>query len=545
MPSVPRRDPATTQGLKPLPDVRAEGGATAETFGGGASLEKVGAELKGLNDMNIKLAIAHQEQMDTALANEIDISMNKDRNALIRDISEKFQGANAINIPDYSQENLRKMREKYTSQAPNPSVLAKINKKFAVYSGQVDNHGQTVMAAQGEAYANDSYVAASANAKENIANYFYKPELLSQEQMRLEGIRMTEFKRKGLVTFSADGKEILSPQAKQIIEKDTSDIITGTIEKMNASKQYDMAEQYYKANKGHILGKEADSYGDYIDTARNSGEQAAARAMKIEQEKNDDELSSLMYRGQLTMAEVTRREEAGLISKTMWNSYATKLGSEDYRFLRLSMGQKNALGQMDSESSLGYLHTDPDVFATIRQHQLKGDLPRSEIHKLIFDSSGKQIKGLSADDAEFLRKMNSGIKPTPFEEAYDANITAMREWSNSYVQQGKILGFIPVGPNKEQIVGALTKDFIDRVEKENPKDLARLTEIQLEVRDTYIKKRYPEVTTLKGIPHVEADIGGKVDRLMRPDEPTTLKGDAGYVITRVKKTPKPEEKPKK
>jgi hypothetical protein len=145
MPSVPRRDPASIRGYEAVPGVTVHGGATEETFGGGASGEKVNTALAGLSEQAVKLAIAQQESVDRTLANDISNQMVKVKNDIMVEVAQKYNNAAAVQTPDYIRQTWDERVRPMIESAPNDRVKYLLNKSGYVHKNELDHYGMNHM----------------------------------------------------------------------------------------------------------------------------------------------------------------------------------------------------------------------------------------------------------------------------------------------------------------------------------------------------------------------------------------------------------------
>ena len=544
MPTVPRRDPASVVKLEPLPNVRATAAPTEESFGGGASAEKLSAANKGFSDSVFKLALSQKEALDTAMVNEIDISLSKQRNEIMQEVDRDFQGSKAVGIQEHVEDRWQKVMEETNKRIKNDNQKAKVYKKAATYYGQIDNHGRERMFVEGERFKLDSTNATVASSQENAALNWTKPDVVQQELNTMMVTREAYAKDQGFFG---------SPQYAKMIADDKSDFVKNQINKRLADNQPGAAKEYYDANKDSIVGKEADAYGKYIDAETKRIE---ANAVNVKKQTYDDTNRKVMldsFEGNVSLGEIQRLYRLDVMNESDYKYWQNFLTSPDFQAYRnkLNIDEKNSSG-------VNRVISDPVIFNEIRQLQIGDSVSQPEIDRIIMEQQGKT---LNREDAYYLTKINNGKPLDERGRQIQTQIDHVRGWAQNYLKTGLsftkptapsvglggILGALPTvtlstEDQKTNQTETVVNNFIKKVDEEDAKG-DRIDEIAREVITEQIKKEDPSLAGYENLSDIVLDINGKVKNLFL----SPFKGEKPkpkYKLVRVEGGLK-EDKPKK
>ena len=142
MPTVPRRDPASVVKEAPLPGVQFTGGATDETFGGGASGKAVGAAFEAFGTMGVKLAAKMQKDADDIVAQGLKNQAAQGEVDIKVKVS-KMLGNDSARGLDVAREDYKKLYENIDKQATNPYIKGKARSDLSARWPSINAYAQT------------------------------------------------------------------------------------------------------------------------------------------------------------------------------------------------------------------------------------------------------------------------------------------------------------------------------------------------------------------------------------------------------------------
>lgn len=163
MPTVPRRDPASTVDLKAHPNVQfSDAGATEETFGGGASGKAVGAASSGLFNTGLKLMAQQRKSADDTVVQDADTRMAAYQTDIELKIGQ-MRGKNSGNSMNILVDDWKSATEEIESTLSNDYQRAKFrsknNKRFISSQELTKRHTFTETTAYKAAVVKDGIVA--------------------------------------------------------------------------------------------------------------------------------------------------------------------------------------------------------------------------------------------------------------------------------------------------------------------------------------------------------------------------------------------------
>ena len=527
MPQVPRYDQRVKQ--EPVPGVRVTPGATEETFGGGAGVEKIGTATREIGQLALKMHIAAQDSADKTLAEEQDILLTKKKNEIINTVNKEYRGSNAVRTRDYIDKEWNDYTTSVIKDLPNDRVKSLVAKKAGVYYGKLDEYGITHTNNEYETYSTNTMKASVASSIEDAALNW--PD---RETTDLSIFKMQQSREKWATEH---GIPLDSEQYKLQIREDMSDLHKAKIEKMLSEGADAHAEKYYTVYKKDILGKDADAYGNYIQQEKGRLQSERVLAKKLQYDETNRALTLKSFNGDVVLSEVQRLYKDDLITESDYNAWENKLYSDDYRALRRRLNL-----QVQSEGEYRRI-SDASVFNQIREIQLNGTRGRGDLDRIIRDASGK---ALTEEDAKYLFDQNKGIEPSEKDKHVASQMSSVRAWGETYIKTG--YAGLPIGgvskEGKQREIEQLTKEFENRVFQEDAKG-SRIDEIAYEVKSEKTKRDDPSLAGHTTLSDITVDINGKVKNLFLGPKPEGgPKVKPKYILTRVEQALKPEKSKK-
>ena len=530
MPTVPRRDPASIEKLRPLPDVQySPASATAETFGGGASQEKVGAAIKDLGDMGLKLAIHAQDSADKSIAQQYDIDAVKYKNTLMQEVSTKYRGSKSMGASEYVNQKWQEFVDVQKKTMPNDRVKELFDKRAILYYGQIDNHVQDHTTREITQLNKDTSIAERAVTIEDSAANWMKAQIQKDNEAKLEVNRLKKADDEGI---SAD-----SVIYKKWEADDRSDQTKAKIERMLADGAEGHAEAYFKAHRKDLTSKEADQYDGYIKTQKASNERQKEAAQKQVFDNNFHDRLLLASEGKYSLTQAIVDYHAGILDDEGFSKLERRSIGPEYAGLTKTLKSEKAGGRKYPVSNI-------DAFNQVREMQRTMKSPDGqpltvrEIDNAIDDLVNEKLisRGAKGDEGYLLR-YNQGLPPTEDDQRVITQANNIRATAERTIQN----------PNgKPEKVAAIVKNFHSKVDSQKLKGEA----IDLAAKDILketLKGAYPEVTRMEDVPHIIWSVKSGVHKIMNPDYKTTLKAPykivpTGSGIESNKKTDKPAEK---
>jgi len=279
----------------------------------------------------------------------------------------------------------------------------------------------------------------------------------------------------------------------------------------------------------------------------------------------EKQINALAERGTITKEEAYTRKE------TLKNNWETKARAreadiekalktardENQRTLTLEMinatTEEQKLGILErAKTLLGEQKLDVSVYDNIKkrmetpyaesldlttyieiQNMIENEKPAQEIYDTILAKSDKLTEGVAkqlVSDVQTEQKLN--IKEIIKNESY-----GVKAWGDQVIG-GKFTEEAITGEAKGKIE-ELQYEFYRRVQQESPKTREEVSLIAQEVKNDYMREKYPELNNIQEIPDVVLDIKGQVNRLFNPKSKSNKAGykiqkgkDTGYKITR-------------
>jgi hypothetical protein len=545
MPTVPRRDPASTVDQQPLqaPTVTL-GSPTEETFGGGASAQRLQQAQAGLGDAGVKLIAQMQEDADRALAQEFDARAVAKKNEIMFTVKKDYRGKNAAQAPEFYNSEWNKFIESERENMPNSRVVGLTAKRYNTYFNQINSQSQTHMFAEMEQYVTDITATNIEASTDDSAKNWGNREIEVDSIAKIEASAANLAQHKGW-----------DPKTEKVyLDAQMNNFHKRQIEQRLVDGFGEEAEEYFKRNKGGMDSGEAKTYKSFIATEKNRIAQEQKNAKQIQYDEVNRNFTLESFKGNATLSEAQRLFQNDEMSESDFKAWENKLTSSDFQSLR----RRLRIADPSEAPITTALVTSSSIFNEIREAQLLGTESAGALDRKIRDNSNQ----LTQEDAEFLMNNN---KQTEGGKRLYTQAQSIRSWGEQYlktgltglepvienVKTGNLLGagvkatqaFTTEAQKKEQIED-LVKEFQNRVAKENAVG-ERVDEIAKEVKVEAIKREDPTIGSMQNMADVIVDINGKVKNLFL--EP--FKGDkpkSQYTLTRNNgELSKPEPKKEK
>ena len=544
MPTVPRRDPATTVDLQALPQPQVSSNATEETFGGGASGAAVTAASKGLADAALKVAIKSRDDADKTLAQEFDIRALGMKNEILSEINKNYKGSKAIEAQDYYNKSWGDFVQGQKKIVPNDRIGKMMDTKYSSYYFQIDNHGRSHAANEMEKYSAETYKAHKDTLIEDAAQNYDKPEEFQDTVDAIRADIEKEMTRlgvpKGSPIYDSEEADAMSKIHKLTIERM---LANASAAESNADKKAieAQAKAYAKAHSKEMLGPDGAKMEQYVDAKI---EQAEADRKKLVEQKQTTQFHNNLISMNNRQFGLT---DAALQLQTIDPETGEPMLS-DSDFLRLEARAINTkyqdridienFGQPGDED---YPISVQDAYTKVRNaidtRTINGRFasPRELTYMVDYYSRGSNVL-LSEADRNILLNKISAAPPTENE----LNIVAQGEYIRDQ------LANFSKGNEKQKVARAAESQerFLKTVDSEqlSGEEVTARAERFLEQE---MVREYPDLqkNISKGLAHMRVSIKSGVKKMMDPTYKSKLKAAYKIVPNTVQETkPKTEKK---
>lgn len=525
MPTVPRRDPASTVDLKPYPEVGVTGGATEETFGGGPSAAAVSNETKALGDIGIKLAIQQRDDADKTAAQQFDVAAVQKKNEITQTITNDYRGNDALKAEDYAKGEWSAFIRQQEKSIPNDRVAQMMGRKYASYYGQIDNHATTHVASQMEAVKSETYKANSDIKIQDAAVNWNNPLIRNQA---VTDLRANVEKRMNEIGIHDKN----DPIYKAELDKQMSDLHKRTIESMLATEDpavQELAKKYVKENQKELLGKDGAEMANYVDSKIKNTESEKKAITKQDQDQNFHDFLLKLNDGSATLTDASQ-----LLRTINPKTGSPMLSDSDFLQIVGLTSNEKYLDRTD-ESSFGKagderFPTSPDdaynkVTAAIKTKSLNGQYasPRELTDMVKYYHQNRLLSDL---DSNVKLKQIKDAPKTLDEERTASQAAYIDQAVRKYSRTGWFgTTFGESEASKKKAAASVVKQFYDDVDS---KKLTgdKIDELAAKYVHSEIAKGFPEMaqTPPEKLPHIIYSTKTGVQRLLDPGTPTKLKG---------------------
>jgi len=391
MPTVPRRNPASIEDLKPLPQTQVTSGVSEETFGGGASAEKAGAALHNLTEIGVKLAIDHQNKMDDTYAASQDPLLVKAKNDAKIDILNNYKLSKAVSIPDRVQQ-YNSDTQSIIDSAPNDYTKAKLSKARAIYLNEINYFGQSRMLDESNEWENVTYKSArETNAQDTKVNSS-DPDIIQRNLLKNDEATLAIAKSKGFVT-EYDPKNPDAYQPYLALKREAaSEIHVNAIQGMLSDGSTEKAFKYYNDNKDSIVDNEESARIGKLIKDQQFAQESLGAAQVIFAKNHDSPVDA-----------------ASAIASIKDEKLRTQV-SQDYKNLTIEDTVARYKSSLPSVNAVANFKMDGDTLETMRPSMDK-DL-YSAVYTTLKITPGSQEVGPSADrnkNSKYLELMDRAL----------------------------------------------------------------------------------------------------------------------------------------
>lgn len=254
MPQVPRYNQPTID-QRPLPNVKAPTDTPVEAFGGGRSLERVGAAGRNLAQTGLDIVEAEKKKADEIAIRDADISAAELSNQIESGVKQ-LRGKDAAAAPDFVKENWTKGVEKIlpTLNTDNQRIAA--DRIIRQRRSELEKETQLHMSNEFTKYDAERNKAAVELYRNDGVMKYNEPGSVDKAIFQQE----SEIDRYAARNNMPDEWRDLAK------EKAVSETHTDVINRMLDDKKPFMALDYFNKNKDAILSNEHKRITDAIDT---------------------------------------------------------------------------------------------------------------------------------------------------------------------------------------------------------------------------------------------------------------------------------------
>lgn len=248
MPTVPRAQRQVQDA--PLPSARVStGGTTAETFGGGASLDKVSGAVSDIADIGLRIQAETRAQADELKVQDADTLQEMAETDILKGI-QGMQGKNAVSSIDYMNDEWTKRNIEIEKTLTNDRQKSAFRKVSAQRYGSLYKTTNGHMAREFETYKDQSYTDNVIASQTSAALHYQEPERIERSLLQQEAATARYAERKGLSKESYN----------KLISEARNKTHVNVLNRMLSDGRLDMASPYYEKNKGEIEPAESSKF---------------------------------------------------------------------------------------------------------------------------------------------------------------------------------------------------------------------------------------------------------------------------------------------
>jgi len=282
------------------PNVRIDGGATADSFGGGRAFQESQQISNGLFNQSQKIFAEERAKADELLLTDFNTKVTQLKNKLIYDPKEGLmtrKGQDAFSAPDEYLGKFNTEVEEYKKSLSTQSQSQAANKiaqgHMVAFDGDIQRH----VSRESQVYDEDTTKAALSAAHDDAVTNFHDPE---KRQLALDAKAGT------ILRWAArSGLSDNDPIVQERMEEETSRTHAGIVDRMLSNGDDLDAKKYFDENKSSFRGETAANLEKALEEGSIRGEsqrqslsiaskygslnQALADVDKIEDPKLQDE----------------------------------------------------------------------------------------------------------------------------------------------------------------------------------------------------------------------------------------------------------------
>lgn len=495
--------------------------ASVETFGGGAGLERAGQQSQAISRDAGDIAAfekirADQSAVEEAVGSKLSPAVTNmlydPQNGALARISQTTSMKDALKVHDDTIKQFNDIARKTAGGLSGEYQIGAFNRHAYPMGDSLNKMLMVHVDQQGKKIYQDSFDSFVDNTTAQAALGW--GELLRNPNQQKQNIGTLQ---QHIDDFSASSGQV-PDQKKKLESKVFSNYHSAIVDRMLADGQYKAADNYFDQNKSEITNLKIRENIEKSITTVPKQQEALAKYQK--EQTQDDNLHDAMinaFKGNLSSGEVTRLFMNDQISKSGYSALNSIVSKSDY--------QINKFKTMDSPGE----ESDQETFNRLREAQLSHQLTPGEMTRKILEAhvDGK----LSSTDGAYLANQAKATPPHPRDAEVNAAANYVRSRLQTYYDPGtSILGTITnlfhkdsekQGPNPqiESVVSQLYKQA-DKT-KATGDDLKNLRDTLI---NTAMRQKFPELGQFNGKhPDVMVTVGGKVIRLLGPDERSILK----------------------